>query len=157
MYFGNIINFFMIQLTLAIIFRNFFYYSTYFLLLIWKKWSSCYKNRLSDYSVSLLFFISILSCRQCWEWFEIIWYEIVIWNYFHDFRFWFKITFMAVILILIWNHFLCDFDLILCFFECQNHLEFLTIFGNHVSKVNLKNLKKLVYNSNNKITLQQQL
>jgi len=51
--------------------------------------------------------------KPCWEWFEIIWFEIVIWNYFNDLRFWFEITFTTVILILIWNNFLGDFDLIL--------------------------------------------
>jgi len=48
--------------------------------------------------------------NQCWEWFEINWFEIVI-------SIWFVITFITVILILIWNLFLGDFDLILCIFE----------------------------------------
>jgi len=30
--------------------------------------------------------------QQCWEWFKIIWFEIVILNHSCDFWFWFKIT-----------------------------------------------------------------
>jgi len=43
----------------------------------------------------------VFKFRQCWEWFKIIWFKIVIWNHFRN------------LLILIWNHLkvlIFDFD-----------------------------------------------